>query len=247
MSERHESEVDERTVAEKHGRAVEVTTGRRPPPPGWPAEAFRYPLRRPGPATIAGGAAFWVLLDLATRWNLLLGLLFKIAAWIVFARWQIKVAARSAAGHDVPPPWGHAIEMDREEIIRLGWWFVAAVMLLAPGILVLHFGSAGVGLVLLGVAGLWMAVDALGLAIGRTGLKRPWKALPWIGRHPFGLLAATVGWWAAGLSEWAVFALRSERTGIVLLVSVPVRIVFAYLLFVSARALGVVGRDDGGD
>ncbi len=92
--------MDARTVAEKLGKAVAVVAGTRPPPPGWPVEALTFPLRRPGPALIAGGAVSWVLLDSVTLLPALafLGYLLKLIALPLFVRWQIHEASMTAAG-----------------------------------------------------------------------------------------------------------------------------------------------------
>lgn len=239
-----DGEIDSRTVAERQGRAVEIVHGRRSPPAGWPLEALGYPFRRPGLATILGGAAVWVLIDVATGWNLLLGALLSMVAAIPFLQWQIRSAARTAAGEDAPVAWGRAMEMGRDDIVGLGRWLAAGGVLLAPAVILHAFDRDGPALAVFALALLWLATGALGLATGRPGLMRPWNALPWIGRHPLGLLAGTAGWWVAWLAGWAAFALRHEPWSTLLAASVPLRFVFLYALLVSARALGVVGRGD---
>ena len=238
-----EPAVDTRTVAEKRGTAVDVVAGRRPPPAGWPGEAFVFPLRRPGPGTCAVGAVFWVLLDLAGRLNFFLGLLLKVVVGTLFLRYQIHVAARSAAGVDVPPPWGRAMEMRRDQIVALGRWLIGVGVVVGIGIVLFVFERGGIALALFAVGGLWLATGALGLAVQDPRISRPWNALLWIGRHPFALAAATLGWWFAGVAEWLGWELRFAPAVWFVLASLGLRLVFLYLWLLSGRFLGVVGRD----
>ena len=95
--------------------------GRRPPPDGWPGEAFGVPASQPGPRTIAGAAVLLTLLDLASRANFFLGLMLKLIAAVFFLRWQVHVASRSAAGRDEPAGWAGAMELTREKIRGIGF------------------------------------------------------------------------------------------------------------------------------
>jgi hypothetical protein len=237
-----EEGVDTRTVAERRGEAVEIVAGRRPPPEGWPAEAFTFPLRPPGPATIAGAAVLLTLLDLASRANFFLGLLLKVLAAFFFLRWQLHVASRTAAGRDEPAGWAAAMDMSREQIRSVGMLLVAALVFSIPGILadVLERPGLAIGLFVLG--GLWLAAGALGRTVGDPSLIRPWHALAWIVRRPLGMLVATAGWWAAGWTEILVWWMRDTSTGLYLAACLGLRLVGMYLWLLSARALGVVGR-----
>lgn len=234
--------VDTRTFAEKRGRAVAVVAGRRPPPSGWPQEALAFPLRRPGPRTIVGAGVLLVLLDLAWRWNLFVGLLLQLAVLPFLLRWQLHVASTTAGGRDAPPGWGGAMEMSREHVRGLGVLLLVAAVLLAPGLLALHWDRPGLAVILFLAAGLWLAAGALGQAVGDARLLRPWHALSWIARRPLGLLVSTTGWWATGLVAWAMLALSDAPTLGFLAASLGLRVAMLYLWLLSARTLGVVGR-----
>lgn len=237
-----ETGVDTRTVAERRGQAVGVVAGRRPPPQGWPAEAFAFPLRRPGPRTIAGAAVLLTLVDLVGRANFFVGLLLKVPAALVLLRWQLHVASRTAAGRDEPAGWASAMDLTREHARGVGILLVAAVLLAAPGIVADVLERPGLALVLFAAGGLWLAACALGQTVGEAVLSRPWLALAWIARRPLGLLAATAGWWAAGWTEVFLWWMRDEPALLFAAASFGMRLVGMYLWLLSARALGVVGR-----
>lgn len=237
-----EDTVDERTLAEKQGRAVGVVSGRRPDPLHWPSEAFLFPFRRPGRVTMVSGTGFWVLLDLAECGNFFLGLFLKVLVVPLFLRWQFHVASMTAGGQDEPASWGSAMDLTRGQIWGIARFLVAAVLLLAPGAIAAALERPVLGFVLLVLGSLWLAAGALGEAVGDPSFLRPWNAVAWVGRRPLGLLASTVGWWAAGFIEVAVYALSDAPLLLALLASVAMRLVFLYLWLVSARALGVVGR-----
>lgn len=236
-----EDEVDTRTVAERRGQAVELHAGRRPPPPDWPVEAFSFPLRgdRVGLGIALG---VWVLLDLVAWWNPFVGVTLKVLAYVFFLRWQLSVATTSASGQDVPTPFARVSDIDMEGLKALGRLVAIIVALALPGIalLLLHKTAAGVFLLVAGL--LWAGVAALGAVVGEPSLVLPWKAFPWMGARPLGLLAATVGWVVAVGVEW----FEGTQAGIgpfpAIVLALVLRAAFVYLWLVSARALGVVGR-----
>jgi len=234
--------IDTRTVAERRGDAVAMETGKRPPPEGWPGEAFAFPLRKPGLQTIAGAAIFLMLLDLLSRANFFLGLLFKLFAVIFFLRWQLHVASKTAAGHDVPAGWAGAVDMSRERLRGIGILLVAALLLVLPGVVADLLERPALAVVLFLAGGVLLAAGALSQVVGDPTLMRPWNVLAWIARRPLGLLAATAGWWAAGWTEILLWWMRDASTGAYLAASLGLRLVGMYLWLLSARALGVVGR-----
>lgn len=237
-----EAGVDTRTVAEKRGDAIRATTGPRPPPEGWPGEALSFPLRPPGPLAIGVGGVLLALLDLVTRGNFFLGLLLKLVALVLFLRWQLHVASRSAAGHDVPAGWGGAMDMRREHVRGIGIVLVAAVVLCAPGIVAGVLERPFLALVLFLVGGVLLAAGALSQVVGDPTLMRPWNVLAWVGKRPLGLLAGTAGWWAAGWTEVVLGRMGDASTPLYLLTAIALRVAGLYLWLLSARALGVVGR-----
>jgi hypothetical protein len=235
-------EVDERTVAERLGRAVAPVAGARPPPPGWPREAIVFPLRRPGMGSIAGAALLLVLLDLLGWWNLFAGLVLKLLVLPFFVRWQLHVASMSAGGRDEPQPWLDAVDLQGGEFRRLLHLGLVAGALVLPGVVFLLVGSTAVGVALLVLASAWLAVAALGAALDDPGLAWPWRALPWIAAGPHWLVLAAAGWWAAALVERIDLALASVDVAPALGAFVLLRVAFVYVWLVSARVLGVVGR-----
>lgn len=237
-----EAAVDTRTVAERRGDAVAIVAGRRAPPEGWPAEAFSFPLRAPGPQTIAVAALLLTGLDLVSRANFFFGLILKLVAAILFLRWQLHVATKTAAGHDVPSGWAGAMELTSEKIRGVGILLVAALVLAGPGIVADVLERPGLAIVLFLAGGVLLAAGALGQVVGDPTLVRPWNALAWIARHPLGLLATTAGWWAAGWTEILIWWMRDAPIGLFIAGSLALRLAGMYLWLLSARALGVVGR-----
>ena len=237
-----EEGVDTRTVAERRGDALPVVAGRRAPPEGWPGEAFQFPLRAPGPQTIVGAAVLLTVLDLASRANFFLGLMLKLFALLLFLRWQLHVASKTAAGHDEPAGWASAMDLSREKIRGVGLLLVAALVLAGPGVVADVLERPGVAIVLFLVGGVLLAAGALSQVVGDTTLIHPWNALAWIAKHPLGLLASTAGWWAAGWTEIFIWWMRDTSTGLFIAASLGLRLIGMYLWLLSARALGVVGR-----
>ncbi len=236
-----EDEVDTRTVAERRGQEIELRAGRRPPPPDWPVEAFSFPMR--GDLVGLGIAlGIWVLLDLVAWWNPFVGVTLKVLAYVFFLRWQLSVASTSASGQDVPTPFARVSDIDMEGLKALGRLVAIIVALALPGIVLLLLGKTAAGLFLVVAGLLWAGVAALGTVVGEPSLVLPWKALPWMGARPLGLLAATVGWVVAVGVEW----FEGTQSGIgafpAIVLAIVLRTAFVYLWLVSARALGVVGR-----
>jgi hypothetical protein len=238
-----EPEIDERTFAEKHGRAVERVVGRRPPPPGWPLEALRYPLRTPGLRMIAGGAALLVALDVVTWANLFLGWFLKVLVLPFLVRWQLHAASMSAAGRDEPARWLDAVEMLPEHALAIRRFFIALPVLLVPGAIAAALGNLPLAVVLFLLGSVWLAVVALGAAVADPALLWPWQAAGWIASRPLGLLVAAAGWWAAGFVEVCVALLETAPFATALPLFVLLRIPFFYVWMLSARVLGVVGRE----
>lgn len=234
-------DVDTRTVAERLGTDVELYAGQRPPPDDWPLEALSFPTR--GDTVGAGVAVLvWVLLDFVAWWNLLLGAVLKVFAYVFFLRWQLSVANATAAGKDEPTPFAKVADIDMDGVKGIARLMGMIVALLAPGTVVLLLGSTAAGVLLL-LAGLaWAGVAALGCVVGEPSLVLPWKALPWMGARPLALLAGTLGWVAAYGIESLELGLQGIGVFAAIALAVPLRVAFVYLWLLSARALGVLGR-----
>ena len=236
-----EDEVDARTVAERLGRDVERRAGRRPPPAGWPGEAFSFPFRG-SPVGLGLAVGGWVLLDLASWSNLFVGTVLKALAYVFFLRWQLGVANATSAGRDEPSPFARVADVDMADLRGLARLLGLGAALVLPGIVLLLLERTAAGVLLLLVGLLWAAVAALGQVVGEPSLVLPWKALAWMGARPLGLWASTVGWVAAVGVEALVWAQHGTGAFAALALSIPARAAFVYLWLLSARALGVVGR-----
>jgi hypothetical protein len=247
-----EKEIDERTVDERRGTAVERIAGARPPPPGWPSEALSFPLRGPGKATILGGAAVLAALD-AIGWSPALRFpawILKVGLWAYVFRWQLVQVGMSAAGRDEPTPWGRAQEGHVGGYADFGKFMLwAAALLLPGGIVLLAPGWLGVvprsavlGVVLFVVGSAWLAVVALGTALADPPMRRPWNALAWVFARPGPCLAGALGWWGILAAEPLVGVVGRLDLAPAVLAYFAVRVVNVYLLMLSARALGVLGR-----
>jgi hypothetical protein len=235
--------VDERTLAERLGTAIPQVAGARPPPPGWPREALRFPLKKPGLGAVLGGTAFLALLDVLSWWNLFAGGLLKALALPFYVRWHLHVVATSAGGHDHPATWLAAVDLHPDHFRQLLTLLLQAFVLLAPGVGVLVWGPTALGLLLLLLGSVWLAVAVLGSALGDGKLVLPWHAVAWISTRPLPLLVGASAFWAAGLAEWLVAALASAPLPAALAVFLPMRFAVLWLWLLSARALGVLGRE----
>ena len=236
-----ESGVDTRTVAEKAGTDAGVVVGERPPPEGWPLEAFSFPMRG-DMVGLALAVVLWVVLDFVGWWNLFVGAVLKAFAYVYFLRWQLGMANGTAAGKDAPTSFAQVANVDLDAVKGLGRLIGTIALLLAPAaiLFLVDLPAAGVFLLLVGL--IWSAVAALGLMVGEPSLVMPWKAFPWMGSRPLGLLASTVGWIAAFWIERLELALEEPGPFVQVLLAIVLRVAFVYLWLLGARALGVVGR-----
>jgi hypothetical protein len=168
-------EVDTRTFAEKHGRAVERVAGPRPPPPDWPREALSYPVRGAGGVYLLGCAAALVALDLLV-WSpglTFLSWLLKLPALLFVLRWEIDLVGMTAAGRDEPVGFLRALALDRDGIAALRRLLLGLAITSSPLWVshllddVLGLASFSRGLVLAGatLGSLWFAVIAVGVAV----------------------------------------------------------------------------------
>src|SRR5438105_385343 len=96
-------EVSAVPVRERIDPGARTRPGPLPPPPGWPKEALRYPLRGRGILSLLLGAAVLAAADLLTRANAFLGAVAKtfLLAWVL--RWQMRAVVSTAGGDDRPP------------------------------------------------------------------------------------------------------------------------------------------------
>lgn len=231
-------DVDTRTVAERRGEDRPVgATEALGNPLGWPTEALGFPLRTPGPAFLmfAGGTLF--VLDLLVlfeqvRW---LGWALQLFSLVFILRAVFAVVGTTAAGRDEPVGWAKGLEFDGGDLgpwVRTLLWF-AVVML--PGPILLAFDQTGWGYALLALGSMYASVVALAAGLGDPSQRMPWHALRWITTRPLHCLAGSVGWWAL------VPQLDGSGIGYVLS-ALALRAVGAWLLLVSARVIGVMGR-----
>jgi hypothetical protein len=225
-----EEGVDTRTVAERQGRAVEGVSGARPPPPGWPREAFRFPLRAPGPVLIAGWGALLALLDgVGTTPLWILVLFLKLPVLLFLLRWFLHEAGMSAGGLDRPSGIARVLELERQSLKQFGGIAVCVLLALAPGAILLWREQVGWAIVVLLLGSAWLSTALLGAAV-------------WIVNRPLGLLAGASGLWAAVAAEVAAFSLANSSFLTATLAALSLRAAFLYLWLVSARAVGVLGR-----
>ncbi|MFV1959998.1 MAG: hypothetical protein ACC662_11375, partial [Planctomycetota bacterium] len=237
-----EPAIDERTVAEREGRALPRTVGLRPLPPEWPIEAFSFPFRAGHGTAVAGAVLFWVVVDVLGWVNIFLGAVLKVAAYAWFVRWQLHVAATSSSGHDQPGRWADVVDFDAGRLRQLSRFVLTAVVLVTPGAVFLALGRDLAGWVLLAGGGTWLAVAALGECLGEPGLVWPWRGIPWLLSRPLALVAASIGWWVAVAVEQIEVAKRPSNLVAAIVAFLFLRACFVYAWLLSARALGVVGR-----
>ena len=235
--------VDARTVAERRGAEVPRGNEAVPQPADWPSEALTFPLRPPGGAFLLVGVGVLVPLDALGVTSLAFAAyLLKLLLVAFVLRAQIFVVASSAAGRDEPVGWQRALEFSADDL----WPFVRTllffVLLLAPGCLVLVYGSTPLGLLLLGAGSMYASVVALGAALQVSSLKYPWTAIGWMVAHPLPCLIGSLGWWLFVLTEASLEGLSDQGLMLIAFLSIVLRAVCFYGLLVSARFLGVMGR-----
>ena len=238
-----EDDVDSRTVAERAGTGIPRGNEVVGAPADWPAEAFSFPFRAPGPGLLIAGTLVLLPLDLLMLTPVaFFGWLLKLLSVAFLLRAQIAVIGSTAAGHDVPSGWQRALVFDRDDLWPYARTLLAFVLLVAPGCFVLAFGSKGLGLLLIALGSMYASVVALGAALEDPGLGLPWRAPGWIVRAPLSCLAGSGGWWLFVVAEWTLSSLTEPALPLVAFLSVILRAVCFYGLLVSARAIGVMGR-----
>lgn len=238
-------EADTRTVAERAGEAVPTTPDALPPPEGWPAEMWRFPLRAPGPRLIAALVAVFVVLDLVAAFErvALLAYFGYVLLYVFCLRVQQGIVGTSAAGKDTARGWQSALEFDYGVLRKVAGYLVLwALGFALPMLVCAWFSRPGLGVLIAAAASPYLAVVTLGWALNDGSLKLPWNALAWLARRPIAFLVGTLGWWALWYSQVAVLHLAEQGPGVVFVASLGLRAAALYLLLVSARALGVAGR-----
>lgn len=243
---REEGEVDTRTVAERRGQARPRDDAILQRPEGWPIEALRFPLRPPGPMLVLVGTALFAGLDiLGTAWPdvRFLFLVGKLGLVWLIVHTQLTIAAEVAAGADRPVGWRRSTRVEGEDIWRTSLFVVLLGVYSVPGLLLWQvWEKTGPGVLLLVAVSLYASVMGLGLALDDRRMKWPWHALVWIVRRPLCCLVGSLGWWCLVLTEPAIRALDDVNLLVMGFVAVVLRAVGFYMLLVSARALGVMGR-----
>ena len=255
------------TVRERKDPSSRTRPGPLAPPPGWPREAFAYPVRD----RIAFGVAVgtWTLLDLVGGLNAALGWVTVLVVLPFVARWQARAVARTASGADVAPAaadvdldardsdprWGLADAVWSMEGLRsfglLAAYFVpAAVPFLAPYLrnpaqpartpseTAWMWTFVLVPLVVLAPAFL------LAGAFDDRELRKPWVAARWFLRGPVAFLAVAASWVVVLLANLVPPWAAARGTGLVAiaLLSVALRAACVYAVLLAARCLGVLGR-----
>jgi hypothetical protein len=236
--------LDTRTVAERAGKPTIDASVALPPPPGWPLEAFQYPLRGQGPFDILAAAIVWAALDTLGALGFVVFLTWMLKPLLFFALLlgQIALIGSTASGKDEPVGWGSAIQFEDADPRSMGHYALWVLPLLLVGAGLLLFGSAALGLLLVLIGVLHAAVATMGQALGDTRLRLPWKAAEWFTRGPLHVAIGCAGWLAAWVGEIAILHQQSVGVGLTAIVGFALRLLCVYMLFVSARALGVLGR-----
>lgn len=242
-------DVDTRTVAERRGEDRPVGASEAlAPPPDWPAEARVFPLARPGPGFMAFTFGTLFALDLlrmipAVEW---LGMALQAFALVFILRATFRVIGTSAAGKDTPVGWARALEFDGDELVRYLRALAWIVVVTLPALLAYLFDEGGFALLFLWLGAPYLGVIAASEGLGDPSLRMPWRAVPWILRHPGACLVGGAALWlvlgpfGAHTGQW-----HADGVGSAIWVAVRwlvLRGAAAYLLLVGARFLGVAGR-----
>ncbi|MDJ0974043.1 MAG: hypothetical protein QNJ98_06250 [Planctomycetota bacterium] len=239
-----EPDVDTRTVSERLGkdrpRGDEVIG----PPEDWPRESFSYPVRGKGITIMASVVLIMCPLDIMGAFGVARfpAWVLKLVALTFILRGQLRLIGSSAAGHDVPKGWEKALEFNSDAMKRWAAFMGMFMFALVPGWVLIIVDLVEPGLLVLGIGSMYVSVLALGGALEDPRLKLPWNAIPWMLRRPHLCVLGSLGWWALGLTEYALAKSYGSSLGWISIESVVLRVVNAYLVLWSARMLGVMGR-----
>ncbi len=175
--------------------------------------------------------------------------------FVVFLTWMLKpllfgallhgqfaLIGSSASGKDDPVGWVEAVQFgdfDARAYARYAGFALPGVFI-AVGFFLFH--QPAIGLLVLLVALAYAAVLALGQALGDVRMRLPWVALPWVVRGPLHVAVGCVGWLFGWVGEAVILYQQEVGIGMTAIVGIAVRLLCVYALFVSARALGVLGR-----
>lgn len=240
--------VSTKTLKERLDPASRSRPGPLPPPPDWPREALRFPLRRKAP--FLGALAFGVAADLCQRVNPFLGGLAWLLVTALHLQWQVRSVARTATGDDAAP----ALLAFGFEPAALRWAGLFLVSF-APALIAFFVPylrdlsnpvrSPGETAFLVAAVAIPLAVlfpaAMLGCAFDDRSFARPLVALRWFLRGILPFLSVPVAWGVVALGHVANPAGIGAVAGLVGL-SVVLRGAGLFALLVSARGLGVLGR-----
>ncbi len=247
-------EVSTLTVREKGGDTFRATPGPVPPPRHWPSEAAIYPFRRWGLSLLGAGILF-ALADWLTAFNAFLGGLAKVFLYAFLFLWTVRAVATTAGGHDRPPPLTSVMNLDPDGLAGLLQFLVTLLLYLAPAgyflvkpILVdpkhpVWDGSTQATIAaLLAFALLAAPIVVLGHALSLRKMAWPWRAVVWVVRGLPTCLLVTLSWAACVGAEWFVSVRAHEKPEEALPIYLGLRLANFYVVWVAARALGVLGR-----
>ena len=236
--------LDTRTVAERMGRPSVDASGVVPSPPGWPLEAFQYPLRGNGPFDILAAAILWAALDAlgALGFVVFLTWMLKPVLYTALLNGQFALIASTASGKDEPAGWGAAAQFGDFDAPAYFSFAKFAFPGVVAAIALFVFDQAAIGLLVLLLSLVYAAVVAISRAIGDRRMRLPWVAGAWIGRGPLHIALGCAGWLLGWVGEVVILHQQGEGIGMTAIVGISMRLLCVYMLFVSARALGVLGR-----
>ena len=248
-------EVSTATVRERKDPGSVSRPGPLAPPPGWPQEMWRYPLRGRGVRELAAASLLVAVGDLVAAWNGFLGALLALPLVVIVLRWQVRSISTTATGADEVPPLFDPKDFEVDALGALLRMALRALAYVAPAGFVLLIGwlrdPKGPGpttgdwviATALGAVGLWLwPVLLFAEALHSPDLGWPWRAFPWAirGARACALLAGA--WALLVFGEWLALPLAR----LPLWAAVPLLVAWRggalAVGLVGARGLGVMGR-----
>jgi hypothetical protein len=248
-------EVSAVPVRERVDPASVTRRGTLPPPPGWPGEAWRYPLRGRGALSLLLAAAVFAGADALTVFNAFAGAVVKVGLYAVVFLWTVRAVAETANGNDAPPPIGAAASLEPDGLaglLRLGivtllYAAPAAVIAIKPWLVdprapayppetIALLGAVLAATLLVG------PVVVLGHALSMPRLAWPWHAAVWVARGFGAVLAVAASWAVCVVVEGVVLRASPGGAGTAFALHVGLRVASLVVVAAAARALGVLGR-----
>jgi hypothetical protein len=193
--------------------------------------------------------------DALTVANAFLGAAAKVPLYATMVLWQVRAAARTAAGEDLPPPLSSAASLEPDGLLGLLRLLVVSALWLAPAAVVAvvpwlenprapRWPPQSVAAIAAFFAATLCAapIVLLAHALSSPRLAWPWRTAVWVARGFSTVLAVVGGWSLCAALEVLVAAVPEDAAGKAFALFLALRAAALVAVGAGARALGVLGR-----